>query len=202
MLFPYCCRGKEVTQDSSLTAEEIRVCYLYRGQPTSFYKNAVNPRNYWMRFQEYIPSVRKKTTCKRDRSAQFSVKECLLLVLQLFLYDMTVTFRPTVCVLGGDNIKLHKDMPNKICPITATSNGAVIELIIKPENKQATFLTLLLHRWDKVWAVERVHTGSKMFEQLSRKGRLTVHWQIIQLEANKRTGHHFYKKHYNSVVSD
>lgn len=48
---------------------------------------------------------------------------------------MTVTFKPTLCILGGDNIKLHHNMPNmrKI----ATSNGAVIKLIIKPENKQA-----------------------------------------------------------------
>lgn len=50
-------------------------------------------------------------------------------------HEMTVTFNPNACIFRGDNTKLHKDMPNM--RKTVTSNGAVIELIIKPENKQA-----------------------------------------------------------------
>lgn len=65
-----------------------------------------------------------------------------------------------------------------------------------------TFLSLVLHRWDEVWAVERVHTGNKMLQKLSHKGRLIVDWQIIQFEANKRKGHQFYKHDYISVVTD
>lgn len=64
-----------------------------------------------------------------------------------------------------------------------------------------TFLHLVLHRWDEVWALERV-TGNKMLQQLSHKGRLRVHWQITQFEANERKGHQFYKQHFISVVTD
>ena len=82
--------------------------------------------------------VREKITCKRDKSAQLAVQEWLLPFFQLFLYgiyEMSATFKPTVCILGGDNIKLHKYMPNT--RETATSNAAVIKLIIKAENKGA-----------------------------------------------------------------
>ena len=48
---------------------------------------------------------------------------------------MSAPFKPTDCILGGDNIKLHKYMPNMTK--TATSNAAVIKLVIKAENKGA-----------------------------------------------------------------
>lgn len=48
---------------------------------------------------------------------------------------MTATFNPTVRILGGENIKLHKYMPNM--EETATSNAAVVKLVTKAENRGA-----------------------------------------------------------------
>lgn len=48
---------------------------------------------------------------------------------------MSTTFKPTVCIVGGDNTKLCKYIPNM--RETATSNAAVIKLVIKAENKDA-----------------------------------------------------------------
>lgn len=60
-------------------------------------------------------------------------------IFSLFLYgiyEMSATFKPSLCILGGDNIKLHKYMPNT--REATTSNAAVIKLVIKAENKGAS----------------------------------------------------------------
>jgi len=74
------------------------------------------------------------------------------------MYETFAISKPTVRILGGDNIKLHKYMPNM--REATPSNVAVTKFVIKAENikrcRLTTFLSVVPQNRDKLRAVESV----------------------------------------------
>lgn len=107
---------------------------------------------------------------------------------------MTATFNPTVCILGGDNIKLHKYMPNM--KETATSNEAVVKIVTKAENRGAgwpPFSVWFPKEGPGLGCGKGSHSGNKLLQQLRCTGRPSAGLEIMQARAEVKKGHQLYK---------